>query len=181
MLAIGLVSPTSATGIYAALVESDGENVARVLAHEILPYNSALQDLIAQACAIGTQMDLPGPDPVIDEADHVITMLHTEAVRQILNQMNMDREVIEIIGFSGLIIPHQRHWTIGNGATLADSTGIQTVSPLHIDPEGEAERQAQAVARTAVRYLKFLPVAGAGPDDGDNLPPEPVLHRPKSI
>jgi anhydro-N-acetylmuramic acid kinase len=132
MLAIGLMSGTSRDGIDAALIETDGESIVRPLAFHEMAYTPATRALLADACAVALGMDGPDSRPVIDEAAHIVTMLHVEAVAQILRKLGIGRDEVEVIGFHGHTVAHKPNkgwtWQIGNARLLAETTNIQVVS-----------------------------------------------------
>ncbi|MDE3061252.1 MAG: anhydro-N-acetylmuramic acid kinase, partial [Pseudomonadota bacterium] len=63
--------------------------------------------------------------------EHAITLKHAEAVKALLMKANLSRKEVEVIGFHGQTVVHrpQEHltWQIGNGALLAEKTGIGVV------------------------------------------------------
>lgn len=131
MLALGLVSGTARDGIDAALIESDGDVDVRRIAFESFPYADGVKELISEACAAALRLDNPEPRPVIEEAERIVTMLHVEAVKQILRKTGLSRFDVQILGFHGHTLAHRPDrkwsWQIGNGKLLAGETGIRTV------------------------------------------------------
>jgi anhydro-N-acetylmuramic acid kinase len=163
MLAIGMMSVPSCTGIDVALVETNGEDTPRLIASHQLIYTQAAQELIAHACTTAGGMDLRGSDPIIDEAAHVVTQLHLEAVRQLLHKAGVDRMTIEVIGAHGHTVAHRPDlgwtWQIGDGAVLADILNIQVVTDMSpADLHASGPDQAVSMAVMAVRRLRLLPV-----------------------
>ncbi len=132
MLAVGLMSGTSMDGIDAALIETDGEGVNRRIGFHFAPYDDATRERLRAACARAAAMDRPGPDPLIDAAAHDLTLAHVEAVRALLAATATDAAAVGVAGFHGQTIAHrpERGWTwqIGDGALLAQATGIRVVS-----------------------------------------------------
>ena len=139
VLAIGLVSGTSRDGIDVALIETDGESHVRPLAFQEHPYSPAVRDLIAQACAYAaravTKERIAGP--LIEEANRIVTQLHLEAVRKLLNYTGMDRDEIEVIGLAGHTVAHRPElgwtWQIGSGSMIADEIRIKVISDFRED------------------------------------------------
>ncbi len=131
MVAIGLMSGTSRDGIDAALIETDGEGVVRPLGFIDIAYTPAVRELIAQACGVALTCDAPRDNVVIDEATRVITLLHVEAVRQLLRQSGHTPRDIELIGFHGHTVAHRPDlgwtWQIGDARILADACAIDVI------------------------------------------------------
>lgn len=134
MLAIGLMSGTSRDGIDAALIETDGEGVARSIAFHAQPYHDGFRLRLAEACARAMAMDAPGHEPLIDAVTEELTELHVEAVADLLGRDGRIAEEIGVIGFHGHTVAHrpERGWTwqIGDGAALAGAYGITVVADL---------------------------------------------------
>src|SRR3954462_5427073 len=79
---IGLMSGTSLDGVDAALLESDGEAVARPGPGLTLPYNAETRALLRAALdeASGVAQGAPVPQ-YIREAERRLTEVHAEAVK----------------------------------------------------------------------------------------------------
>lgn len=130
--ALGLMSGTSMDGIDLALVETDGR--AHVVCGPIgfAPYDAAFAQAIAagleSAKAITERSERPG-DLAALEAD--ITTRHAEAVHRFLADNDLTAEAIDVIGFHGQTVLHRpdEELTVqlGDGAALADRTGIDVV------------------------------------------------------
>jgi anhydro-N-acetylmuramic acid kinase len=139
VLAIGLVSGTSRDGIDVALIETDGESHVRPLAFQEHPYSPPVRDLIAQACTAAAKAVTKerNSDPVIEEANRIVTSLHLEAVRKLLNYTGMERHEIEVIGFAGHTVAHKPElgwtWQIGSGSMIADEIRIKVISDFRED------------------------------------------------
>ncbi len=120
--AIGLMSGTSLDGIDAALIETDGVTAVRRGAALTLPFDTALRSGL-KAC-LGGGGDVPA-------TAHRLTLLAGEAVGRLLGRAGMKPDDIDVIGFHGQTIVHRPAegltWQIGNGALLAEATGIDVV------------------------------------------------------
>ncbi len=131
MLAIGLMSGTSMDGIDAALIETDGEGVNRRIGFHFTPYEDAMRDRLRAACTLAAGVEKPGPDPMIDPVARELTLAHAEAVAALLTATGVAAAKIGVVGFHGQTIAHrpERGWTwqIGDGALLAQETGIRVV------------------------------------------------------
>ncbi|UAK26333.1 anhydro-N-acetylmuramic acid kinase [Sphingomonas nostoxanthinifaciens] len=134
VLAIGLMSGTSLDGIDAALIETDGRDHVRPLAFHGAAYADADRALLAEAARLALTMPRPGAEPVIARAEARLTALHAVAVDALLAQAGRSADEIAVIGFHGQTIAHRpdRGWTwqIGDGARLAEATGIAVVNDL---------------------------------------------------
>ncbi|MDA1071876.1 MAG: anhydro-N-acetylmuramic acid kinase, partial [Proteobacteria bacterium] len=120
--AIGLMSGTSLDGVDAALLRTDGVAVERTGVALELPYDTATRDLLRSV--LGGRGDVPA-------ASRVLTLRHAEAVAALLERAGLDAGEVDVVGFHGQTIVHrpQEHltWQIGDGALLAELTGIDVV------------------------------------------------------
>ena len=121
-LVLGLMSGTSLDGIDAALIETDGVGVVRPRGRLTIPYDEALRDRLRNC--LGGSGDIDGV--TID-----ITRAHGEAVAALLAREAVDPGTVQMIGFHGHTIAHRPEegltWQIGDGALLAELTGIDVV------------------------------------------------------
>jgi anhydro-N-acetylmuramic acid kinase len=126
---IGLMSGTSLDGIDAALLETDGQDIVRPGPGLTMPYSDAMRVRLRAALEVARTAPQGGPVPAsIREAEQSLTQAHAEAVRALLELV----DGAELIGFHGQTILHrpERGWTwqIGDGAQLAQLTGIDVVN-----------------------------------------------------
>lgn len=126
---IGLMSGTSLDGVDAALLETDGETVARPGSALTLSYDPQTRALLRTALDLAARMH-PGddvPDAIIAAERH-LTERHAQAVKALLEKIGG----ADLIGFHGQTIlhrPDQRWtWQIGDGALLARLTGIDVIN-----------------------------------------------------
>src|SRR5579871_3164812 len=130
---IGLMSGTSLDGVDAALVETDGEDVARPIASLTIAYSPQTRALLRAALEEARHVEQGAPIPyAIRDAERHLTEAHAEAVRSLLQKTGLQPDQVALIGFHGQTILHRpdRHWTwqIGDGAALARMTGIDVVN-----------------------------------------------------
>jgi anhydro-N-acetylmuramic acid kinase len=130
---IGLMSGTSLDGIDAALLETDGEDVVRPGPSLTLPYDGQTRALLRASLDTARAMAQGAAVPQsIREAERVLTEAHAQAVKALLDKAGLVAADVALIGFHGQTILHRpaAHWTwqIGDGALLAQLTGIDVVN-----------------------------------------------------
>ncbi|CAA7627896.1 Anhydro-N-acetylmuramic acid kinase [Candidatus Terasakiella magnetica] len=123
MLALGLMSGTSLDGVDAALVETDGETIARLGPALTVAYPPRHRDALRSV--LGGAGD-------VAKVERAITLFHADVVRQLLAQAEVTAAEVGLIGFHGHTILHRpaqrQTWQIGDGALLATETGIAVVN-----------------------------------------------------
>jgi anhydro-N-acetylmuramic acid kinase len=130
---IGLMSGTSLDGVDAALLETDGEEVARPGPGLTLPYSAQTRALLRSSLDEARAVAQGSPVPQsIREAERLLTEAHAEAVTALLQKAGLAAGQVALLGFHGQTILHrpERHWSwqIGDGALLARLTGIDVVN-----------------------------------------------------
>jgi anhydro-N-acetylmuramic acid kinase len=130
-LVIGLMSGTSADAVDAALIETDGETRMRAIAFIDRPYSESEQATIRAAARRALELERPGPDPLLADAEWIITHAHAEAVAALPGGSDAT-----LIGFHGQTVAHRPphagpppyfSWQIGDAAMLARLTGRPVV------------------------------------------------------
>ena len=130
---IGLMSGTSLDGVDAAFLETDGDGVAIPGPALTLAYNAELRALLRRALddAPKDSEGAPIPESILT-AERVLTEVHAQAVKQLLERLGSAPAKIDYLGFHGQTILHRpdrrRTWQIGDGAALARATGIAVVN-----------------------------------------------------
>lgn len=123
MRALGMMSGTSLDGIDAALIVTDGENVAAFGAWSTTPYRPALRERLRSA--LGQQ---EAPAGLVRE----LTEAHAAVVAGLLADAGLTPADVGVIGFHGHTLAHRpdQRFTlqIGDGQLLAHLTGIDVVA-----------------------------------------------------
>ena len=188
MLALGLMSGTSMDGIDLALVETDGEDRLAFGPTGFAPYGEPDRALLRRALADALALDRRGQRPgALAAAEARITALHAGAVRDFIAAHAEAARGLAVIGFHGQTVLHrpERRLTvqIGDGAALADATGVDVVADLRAADVAAGGQGAplvpvfhRALARSAglAGPSAILNLGGVGnitflPDGGDPL------------
>lgn len=120
--ALGLMSGTSADGIDAALIQTDGTTITAYGPTHYVPYSDNVRAQILQAYDMGL-------------LEQVITEHHIEAVFTLLEKAQFKPSNVNVIGFHGQTLfhnPPETH-TIGDGPLLSKKTGIVVVDQLRLN------------------------------------------------
>lgn len=161
--AIGLMSGTSADGIDAALITTDGLSHIEVLPyHHHYPYSEAFRKKLLDA------MQNKGD---ILALEHELTSHHSDAVRLLLEKASLPASAVDVIGFHGQTIYHNPEkkltWQIGDGAKLAYDTGCNVVCDFRrtdIAAGGEGAPLVpvyhQGIAQSLGKPIVFLNIGG---------------------
>jgi anhydro-N-acetylmuramic acid kinase len=163
-LALGLMSGTSLDGIDAALIWTDGNGGVSPMAWSTTPYDDGLRDRLR--ATLGGVGD-------VRAVERDITLAHVVAVAALLERESLTPDAVSVIGFHGHTIAHRPHegltWQIGDGARLADGTGIDVVCDLRgrdVAAGGQGAPLAPlyhaALAGGLVRPLAVLNLGGVG-------------------
>jgi anhydro-N-acetylmuramic acid kinase len=133
--ALGLMSGTSLDGVDVALIETDGERVARFGPVGYRPYADDERDLLRRALAAAAGLtDRAARPGVLAEAEALVTQAHARAVEEFLEMQRIDRRDVAVVGFHGQTVLHrpERRLTvqIGDGEALARRIGVPVVFDL---------------------------------------------------
>ncbi|TWT87230.1 Anhydro-N-acetylmuramic acid kinase [Pseudobythopirellula maris] len=124
--AIGLMSGTSADGVDAALLRTDGESRIEFCGGITLHYSSEMRWRLLEA----SQHDIPITELLRLERD--ITLYHAQAIEKLREKHGDKDHPPKLVGFHGHTIRHvpneQITLQIGNPWLLANRTGLPVVS-----------------------------------------------------
>jgi anhydro-N-acetylmuramic acid kinase len=126
-LAIGAISGTSMDGIDVALVETDGEGVARQGPGATYAYPAATRESLLRLLSNPEAAEL---DPLRElEAD--VTEAHAEAIEKFIADFALEPREVAVVGLHGQTVLHrpERRFTrqLGDPAAVARRLGIDTV------------------------------------------------------
>ncbi len=126
LMALGLMSGTSMDGIDAALLRTDGEKIYDFGPTLGIAYNQTFRNRLRRL--VGGEDSSEVSPEVSDE----LSLLHAGAVADILGRNGLVPGQVNIIGFHGHSIAHNPELgitrQIGDGALLANKTGIDVIS-----------------------------------------------------
>ncbi len=134
---MGLMSGTSLDGIDAAILDTDGAGIAVPGPALTVPYHPWTRAMLNEAlkAALHTRAGDPVP-PQIEKAERLLTDAHAQAVAALLRHAELKAPDIAYIGFHGQTILHRPSdrwtWQIGDGALLAQATGIAVVNEFRL-------------------------------------------------
>ena len=112
---IGLMSGTSADGVDASLIQSNGENQIDIISNFYLPYEASVKNDIRNLKErINTPKDLEINKNEIASLTNIITLNHAKAVERIINKNKISNNSIDLIGFHGQTIYHSHQNKVSN-------------------------------------------------------------------
>lgn len=163
------MSGTSADGIDAALVQTDGVTIHNFGATHFIPYPSDIKQRILQAYG-----HRPGAET--RTLAHTITELHGQVVLELLKISGLTPSDVDVIGFHGQTLfhkpprlPGERGEThiIGDGHLLATLTQIPVVDQFRLNDIAHGGQGApfvplfhQALAKNLPKPLAILNIGG---------------------
>ena len=129
---LGLMSGTSMDGIDLAAIQTNGEENITLGPTLFVPYASEFQEKLQSILGATEKTD------VIETIEQELTVLHAGAIETFLEESNISKTAIDVVGFHGHTILHQspkkypkgRTWQIGNSQHLADLTGLSIIGNL---------------------------------------------------
>ncbi|HWA46948.1 MAG TPA: anhydro-N-acetylmuramic acid kinase [Dongiaceae bacterium] len=162
--AMGLMSGTSADGVDAALIRTDGTSVAEFGPSLTEPYDNAFR--LKLKGAFGSQAPVP-------EIERELTERHASAVQALLAKAGRGPRDVAVVGFHGQTLHHaperRQTWQIGDGALLAKLTGIEVVNDFRSADVAAGGQGAPlvpvyhaALAGALAKPLAVLNIGGVG-------------------
>lgn len=116
--AIGMMSGTSMDGIDLAYIKTNGVDEAELIADFYQPYSQEQKDQIA------VNLGKVASDEDTDKLNENLAKWHADAFHEFVSQKNIDKSLIEVVGFHGQTLAHDPDnrftWQIGDGQLLAD-------------------------------------------------------------
>jgi len=180
--ALGLMSGTSADGIDAALIHTDGKTIQSFGPTHYVPYPEPLRKQILQAYG-----HPPGPEAI--SLERIITEHHAEIVFALLEKADLKPCDVDLIGFHGQTLFHQppsqkgeigQTHIIGDGAHLSSLTGMTVVDQFRLNDVAHGGQGAplvpvfhQALAQNLPKPMAFVNIGGIanitwmGPHEND--------------
>ena len=132
---IGLMSGTSLDGVDAAMIETDGEEIAAFGAGAEYSYSAEERAVLRYAVDRALEWGFEGDAPDFAAAEDVLTRAHAQAVAQLLDASGHTSADIDLVGFHGQTVIHQapargekgRTLQIGDGQALAKALNIPVI------------------------------------------------------
>lgn len=160
---LGTISGTSADGIDLAVIETDGETIARFGPAMTVPYRDATRSAVLQAVSKG-----PSDRSAWPQIAEAVTDDHLTAIRQFLTEHDLSPD---LIAFHGQTVWHdpERAETVqlGSSQTLATALGCPVVGDLRLADMAAGGQGAplvpvyhQALAHELPKPLCFLNIGG---------------------
>ena len=186
VVAVGLMSGTSQDGVDVALIETDGDVIARFGPTAYRTYSRKERALLRGATAAAANLTERTARPdVVAAAEAQVNDAHAEAVETFLAANGMQAGDVGVIGFHGQTVLHrpERGLTVqlGDGRALAARLGIAVVYDFRaadVAAGGQGAPLAPVFHRALVRRLGYEPpvavlnvggVANVTYTDGDEL------------
>lgn len=130
--AMGLMTGTSADGIDAALIRTDGTKIAEFGPSLAEPYDAAFRARLKSCFGASGSMAASGGGGPVAEVEKELTERHAHAVQSLLAKAGRAAREVAIVGFHGQTLHHaperRQTWQIGDGALLARLAGIEVVN-----------------------------------------------------
>lgn len=171
--AIGLMSGTSADGIDAALIRTDGTTIAEFGPSLTEPYDNAFRLRLKSCFGASGSIAASGGKGPIEEVERELTERHAHAVQALLAKSGRGPRDVAVVGFHGQTLhhapEHKQTWQIGDGALLAKLTGIGVVNDFRSADVAAGGQGAPlvpvyhaALAADLAKPLAVLNVGGVG-------------------
>lgn len=169
LTALGLMSGTSADGIDAALLKTDGLTIAAFGETHFSPYPEMIKREILQTYG-------QPPTPEIAPLARTLTELHEKTVFELLDKAGLSPSQVDVIGFHGQTIFHRppqlmgergETHSIGDGYLLASRTQIPVIDQFRVNDISHGGQGApfvplfhQALAKDLPKPLAVINIGG---------------------
>lgn len=183
------MSGTSMDGIDAAIIKTDGINFIENLGHHSYIYDDAMRSRLKTALKDAEKIQVRDQRPgQLKDIENELTLLHVDAVKELLIKFNLTSKDIDFIGFHGQTILHKPELALtvqlGDGNDLARCTNINVVYDMRANDMLYGGQGAplvpiyhQAIARKLGSKISlpvaFVNIGGISNltwiDQGDNL------------
>lgn len=162
-LAIGLMSGTSADGIDAAVIDTDGQRIQRTGAFLTLPYPPTTRRAVLDLMRDPTRAE---HDPVVALVAE-ITEVNAEAVRQLMALAGLSAANVDVVGMHGQTVLHRPEWRftrqLGDGAALSRTLGVPVVDGFRQADVASGGQGAPLAPLFHAALAASLPEATEGP------------------
>lgn len=130
-IAIGLMSGTSADGVDASIISTNGRKIFDFGDFLTIDYNKEERQLIKSAYRIDLRNCSLEEKKLVEKVSNIITEKHIYAVNAILEKMSLNSDDVDVVGFHGQTIVHKpsENYTlqIGDAQKLCKETKIDVV------------------------------------------------------
>ncbi len=162
IVALGLMSGTSADGVDAAMIETDGQTHLKFIKAITVPYEPALRESLLQLACNDVSLNN------VVSIERQMTLAHVDACRELFRQTDC---LPAVVGFHGHTIRHEpeqkQTWQIGDANLLSEHVRCRVVSDFRrrdIAAGGEGAPLAplfhRELARSAAKPLVILNLGG---------------------
>lgn len=128
--ALGLLSGSSIDGVDVALIKTDGVDVYEYGHMMTVPYEDELRRQIHSV--LGMKPDTPENQQRLAEVEDTLTRFWVQAVREYIDMYDARIDVIGLEGHTICNEPKEHYiYQIGNGALLAQLTGLRVIDCFH--------------------------------------------------
>lgn len=153
MLAVGLMSGTSADGVDAAVIRTDGEAVTEFGPAVTVPYPEDLRRAVLEVMADARRAEFDG----LEALEAALTAANVAAARAVMAEVVMAGVgPVDVVGMHGQTVLHrpERGFTrqLGDGAALARALGVTVVNRFR-DADVAAEGQGAPLVPVFHRAL----------------------------
>ncbi len=170
-VAIGLMSGTSADGVDAALIETDGERVFATGPYEFVEYSTDERALILsmmqKALAANSKA---ARDALGAELSPLITERHAVAVERLMTKAGLQAGEVDVVGFHGQTLIHA---PLNHAPEMNEADGVAGEVEGYTLQAGDGEALAKKLSIPVVYDFRSHDVTNGG----QGAPLVPVYHQ----